>query len=123
MQPSSFKTSLNYGAMSALACFAMFVLMYWLGKNPLGPASWLAVWIPPTFIIFSIRHFRDHIRGGFISYGDAFFTGFLTAASCALLYGLMIYIFCTVVDSSILDALKESSLAELEEGESMVRSM
>src|SRR4051812_38544834 len=123
MQPSPFKISLNYGAMSSVACFAMFLLIYWLGKNPLGPASWFAVWIPPVIIVMCIRYFRDQIRGGYISFGDAFFTGFLTAASCGLLYALMVYIFGTLIDSSILDGLKESSLAELEEGESMVRSM
>ncbi len=123
MQPSPFKTAVNFGAMSGLSCFAIFVILYKMGINPLGPGSWLAVWIPPTFIVIATKRFRDYECGGFISFTSAFRTGLLTAMSGGLLYALLIYIFGTLIDATLLDNFKALMLADLEQTEGMIRSV
>ena len=123
MPPSPFKTAANFGAMSALSCFAMFLILYYLGVNPLGPASWLAVWVPPLFIVLATKRFRDFESGGFISYSTAFRIGFLTATCGGLLYALIVYIFGTLIDPALIDNFKEMMLADLEETESLMRSV
>ena len=123
MQPSSFKTAVNFGAMSGLSCFAIFILLYKMGINPLGPGSWMAIWIPPLFIFLGTRRFRNVELKGFISFGAAFRASFLTASSGALLYALLIYIFGTLIDPLVLDNFKEMMLTELEQTESMMRSV
>ena len=123
MQPSPFKTAVNFGAMSGLSCFAIFVILYKLGINPLGPASWLAVWIPPAFIVIATKRFRDYECGGFISFSMAFRAGLLTAISGGFLYALIVYIFGTLIDPALIDDFKELMLADLEQTESMIRSI
>ena len=123
MQPSPFKTAVNFGAISGLFCFVIFILLYKTGINPLGPGSWLAIWVPPLFIFLATKRFRNEELNGFISFGAGFRTGFLTASSGALLYALLIYIFGTIIDPSVLDNFKEIMLVELEQTESMMRSV
>lgn len=123
MQKSPFKIAVNYGAMSGLACFAMFLLLYYSGLNPIGPASWLAVWIPPLFIFLAIRRFRDVELAGFINYSSALMTGIFTATSGALLYALIVYIFGTLIDPAMIDNFKEMMLADFEKSEEMMRSI
>jgi hypothetical protein len=123
MQQTPFKSSVNYGAMYGLACFAMFLLTYWAGKNPLGPASWLSVWIPPLIIFLSIRHYRNEYLGGNITFYEAFRAGLITALSGALLFALFVLIFGKVIDPGLIDDLKEQLLTDLEEVEGMVKSM
>jgi hypothetical protein len=122
MQPSPFKSSVNYGAMYGLACFAVFVLIYWAGGNPLGPASWLAVWIPPLFIYLSIKHYRSMLSGK-LTYMEGLRTGLITAASGALLYALIVYIFGKIIDPSIIETYKEEMLTSLESSEATMRGM
>lgn len=123
MQQSPFKSSINYGAMYGLACFAMFLLIYWSGTTPLGMASWLAVWIPPLFIYLSIKHYRDNILGGAVGFGDAFRAGLITAASGALLFSLMVLIFGKVIDPMLIDDYKEYLLSQLEISEGAIKGM
>lgn len=124
MQPSPFKSSVNYGAMCGLAGFAMFLIIYWMGFNPLGQASLLGIWIPPLFVYLSVKYYRNEIlNGGPISFMEAFRAGFLTAASGALLYALIVFIFGQVIDPNLLDNYKEVMISDLEATESSMRSI
>jgi hypothetical protein len=118
---SPFKIAVNYGAMNGLGCFAIFILLYLGGMHPLGPAAWIGAWIPPLFIVLATLNFRNS-KGGFITYGEAFITGFLTAASGAVLYALLVYIFGTLIDQGLIDSYKEMMLADLEQTEKIIRS-
>jgi hypothetical protein len=121
MKISPFRSSVNYGAMSALTCFAMFLLIYWMGSNPLGPASWLAVWIPPLFIYFSIKYYRNKVLGGTMKFGEGFMAGMLTAISGGILYSLLIVIFGKIIDPNLIDNFKETMLLDFEKNEKMMR--
>lgn len=114
---------MNYGAMAALSCFAMFMLIYLMGINPLGPASWMAVWIPPLFIYLSIRYYRNELSGGYVKFADAFRAGMLTSFGCALLYALMVYIFGKIADPGLMDSFRETMLQNLETTETEMRNM
>lgn len=123
MYPSALKTASNYGAMSGLASFAFFLLIYWSGSNPLGPVSWLGAWIPVVFMIPSVKKYRDRDCGGYVTYWPAYRASFLTAAFGALLFAALLWLFGTVIDSTILDKFREESLAYLTQNEEMSRSL
>lgn len=123
MYPPIMRTALNIGALFGLCSFVFFLLMYYSGLNPLGPSSWLGLWIPMVFIIWSIRHYRDHECGGYVSYWRAFRTGLLTTMCGALLSALLLYIFGTIGATGLLEDYKEQMLKGLEETEKMMRSM
>ncbi len=121
--PPILKTSLNYGALSGLGSFVVFYILYAIGKNPLGPSSWIGAWIPVLIMILATRHYRNHENNGFISYWQAFRIGFLTAAAGALLFGALTWGCITLIDGSVLDTFKQESLEALELTEGMMKSM
>ncbi len=121
--PPILKTALNFGALSGVGSFVVFLILYALDKNPLGPASWAGAWIPVLFMVLATRYYRNHENRGYISYWQGFRLGFLTASSGALLFGALSWLFVTVIDNSILDAFKQESLEALELTEGMMKSM
>lgn len=109
------KTAINYGAMSALASFAVFVALYYKGLNPLGPGSWLGAWIPIVFICLGTNFYRSHCLNGFISYGQSFKIGFLISLASGFLFALLIYIFVTLIDGNVIEVYKEEMRIGMEE--------
>lgn len=109
------RTALNYGAMSGLTSFLIFLALYYKGMNPLGPASWLGAWIPIVFICLSTKYYRDRILGGFISYWQGFRTGMLTAICGSFLFALFIYSFTKIFDGTIVEAFKSDALRGMED--------
>ena len=109
------RTALNYGAISGICSFAVFLTLYYKGVSPLGPASWLGAWIPVVFICIATKYYRDRILGGYIHYWAAYKTGVVTALCASFLFALMIYCFTKIYDSTIVDAFKEDALKGMEE--------
>jgi len=115
--------ALHYGGIQGVATFALFILLYMIGINPLGNASWLGAWIPVLIISKSTRSYRDNELEGFISYGEGFRMGFLTAAAGGLLSALLVFIFCTLVDGTLIDEFKNQTLMQLEQVENQMKGL
>ena len=118
--PPILRTALNYGALSGTSCFGFFLLLYFMGFNPLGNLSWLGAWIPVVFICLSTSHFREYEAEGFISYSRAFKAGLLTAIAGALVYASMIYIFGSFIDHSLVDIYKNDLGDQLEKTKALI---
>lgn len=114
MQNNYFQTALKYGAYYGMASFAFAVILTQLVGNPLGPASWFGVWIPILFIAIAIKAHRQSYLG-YISFGEAFRTGFYTIVCGGVLYGLLVYMYGTLVVPEMIDNYKASSLADIEQ--------
>jgi hypothetical protein len=109
------KTALNFGAMSGLGSFAVFLLLYYNGVNPLGNATWVGAWIPIVFICIATKNYRDHFLAGEITYWQAVKTGMATAIAASFLYAFLIYIFVTLIDGNVVTAFKNEKLLDLEQ--------
>jgi Protein of unknown function (DUF4199) len=121
--PPVLKTSLNYGALSGLVAFVIFLLLYWANLNPLGPASWLGAWVPILFMALATRHYRKYENGGYLMYWNGFRISFLTACSSAFVYGALSWFFVSYVDGELLDRFKQESLEAMELSEGMMKSI
>ena len=121
--PPVLKTALNYGALSGVGSFLVFLALYFMNLNPLGPASWMGAWVPLLFMVLATRHYRHYENGGFLRYWQGFRIGFLTASSGALLFGALAWLFVTLVDITVLERFKQESLEALELTEGMLKSM
>ena len=115
--------AIQYGGIMGVLCFALFILFYSFGLNPLGNISWLGAWIPVMIICMATKAYRENELEGFISYGQAYRIGILTSAAGGLLSALLIFIFCTIYDSSIVDEFKNQTLAQMDEVEKQMKSM
>jgi uncharacterized protein DUF4199 len=109
------KTAVNFGAMSGLCSFAVFLGLYYKGINPLGNASWLGWWIPVVFICIATKIYRDRFLAGEISYGQAMKIGLTTAMAASFLFVLLIYIFASLIDSNVVTMYKNEALKGMEE--------
>ncbi|MFI5220132.1 MAG: DUF4199 domain-containing protein [Bacteroidia bacterium] len=109
------RTALNFGAMSGISSFGLFLILYVKGINPLGPSSWLGAWIPVVFICIATRYYRDRILGGFITYWQGFRTGMLTAICGSFLFALFIYSFAKIYGTDIVELFKNDAIQGMED--------
>lgn len=109
------KTAVNFGAMSGLGSFAVFLGLYYKGINPLGNASWLGAWIPVVFICIATKICRDRFLAGEISYGQAMKIGLTTAMAASFLFALLVYIFATLIDNNVITMYKNEFLQGMED--------
>lgn len=113
------RASMMYGTYSGLSSFLLFIIIYVIGKNPLGALSLMGFWIPILFIILGIQNHRDKDLEGFISYGRALGTGVLITLFLAILFSVLAYAFLTFVATGILEVHK----AEMIEGMDRVKKI
>lgn len=116
--PPVFRTALNYGAISGMASFVFFLLLYFAGMFPLGYASWLGAWIPIVVMVMATKQYRT-LNGGLINYWTAWRVGFLTAACGGFLFCLLVYIFGSVAVTDFLNQFKEYNMTLLEKSRDM----
>jgi len=117
------KHSLNYGALSGTGCFAVFLLLYFLGVNPLGNSSWLAAWIPVVVICVSTKAYRENELEGFMTYGEAWNVGTFTGIAGAMLHALLIYIFLKEFDANLIESFKTENIDNLKKMESELKGL
>ena len=114
MQKSYLNTAILYGAYYGMSAFVFSVLLSYTLGNPLGLVSWLGVWIPVMFICIAIKHQRDFLQEGYIDYWEAFRTGLSTIFFGGILFGMLLYLFGTVVQPHLLADYKTDMLNETE---------
>ena len=108
------RTAINIGAVYGIVSISFFILLYFAGISPVSPSSILSLWLPLIFATWGIRHYRNHENKGYISYGRAFLTGFLTIACGAFLYALLLYLTGKIWIPDLLDQYKTEQLKNLE---------
>lgn len=116
------KTSMQFGAYSGLSSFMFFMILYFVNSNPLGNKGWLGFWIPILFIFLGTKFHRDKVLDNQISYGQAFGLGALIALCASLLYALLVFLFGTVADPSIVDNYKAEAMQGMEEARKYLSS-
>lgn len=114
MQKSYLNTAIHYGAYYGLSAFIFSALLSYTLGNPLGLVSWLGVWIPVLFICLAMKHQRDNVSEGYIDYWEAFRTGLSTIFFGGILFGMLLYLFGTVVQPNLLADYKTDMLNETE---------
>ena len=90
-----FRTGIKFGGISALAGFAIILILFLVGINPFGQLSlWSWIFIP-VFIFLGIRSFKRNYDPelGFLK---ALKAGWSIAFFTALFSALLIFIFATV---------------------------
>lgn len=112
---NKFKLSLNYGTAAGLVSFVIFILVYLAFSSPLEYAQWLMFWVPVVGIYLLIKKYRDEINGGFISFGNAFQISGVFGLIYSSFVAIAIYLFVWLVDGSIFEKFKNSSVSRMEE--------
>lgn len=89
------RVGIRYGVLCGLACFALVLVLYFLGSNPLGQTGWVTYIPIAAFIFLGIRYFKLFHEGE-IGFGRGFRVGlsvsFYAALSAAMLLFLLLYL-------------------------------
>lgn len=118
---------LKYGGYGLLTAAALFLLSLTFGKGLSYSAQevlgYTSMIVSLSFIFFGIKHYRDKVNNGVVSFGKALLIGLLISALTGLGIAIVDYLYTTVINpdfaSEYLDTMLKSyetmySGAELE---------
>lgn len=115
-------TVLNYGLYTGGALVAFSLLMYLLDVNLMTISGLIMLYgsiflVGFTFAALAIRHQRDKLDGGYISYGKALLVGLLTVFIGLIISSVWNYVMVNFIDPGAIATMKEQFVESW--GESM----
>lgn len=109
------KPYLKFGLISAVSGIIWTLIMYLteLDKSDYSkPLGWLMILFYLAFVVLAVKETRD-TNNGYISFGEAFKTGFFTMMIGAVIGTIYFYIHVSFVDTNFIDHIFEQSRAEM----------
>lgn len=118
---------LKFGAISSALSILMFLITYWMGKNPLIDLKFFDFLILPIFLFFAMKDFKDYRNKGILHFWQGMTVGVISYLTLAVFSALFISIFLNFIDAQLLDLYitdrlemidlkKEEIIAEMGEG-------
>jgi len=111
---SLFNNALIYGLLTAAASIAFSVVTYALDVPFKSPVMYLSFIILLAGIIYGTLQYRNNSLGGYISFGQAFLSGFFIVLISMVIATLYSYVFMTFIDPSFLEKIIEQTLEQTE---------
>jgi ABC-type sugar transport system permease subunit len=113
------KAILRYGLYGAASICILFLLSWLIGDNLsysvqeiIGYAS---IVISLSFVFFGIRHFKDKINDGTVSFGKALLLGLAISLITALAFGVLDVVYIKYINPDFTEEYYARSLERLEE--------
>ena len=110
---------LKYGLYGLLTAIILFLLALWIGKElsystqeVLGYTTMVA---SLSFIFFGIKHYRDKVNNGAVSFGKALTIGLLISAFVGLGIGIGDYIYTTSINPDFMTEYMDYTLKGMEQ--------
>ena len=94
---------LKFGTLGGGLVILMFIITYFLGKNPLIDLKFFDFIIIPIFIFFSLKEFRDFRNGGILHFWQGMTIGVLNYLALAVLSAIFTLVFLSFIDSQLID--------------------
>ena len=103
-QPSMSKSAINFGLILGLILVVISLLTYlfrlyestdWL--------SWVSIVVLAGGIYVGTKNYRDNVKGGFISYGNALGFGTLVALFSGIVSAIFAFVYLGYIDSSFIE--------------------
>lgn len=113
------KTVIKFGGYGLLTAVLLFVLALWLGgglsytsQEIIGYATMIA---SLSFIFMGIKHYRDKVNNGVVSFGTALGIGMLISMLVGLGIGLADYMYTTMINPDFMTEYMEYTLKGMKE--------
>jgi len=107
-KPSSSNVTVKWAVIYLTTSIVITYIIQLLNLDPNSPVKYLG-YIPfIAFLLLAQKEYRDNKLGGFISFGDAFMTGFLYAVFGGIMLAIFIYIYLTLLNPHAIEAAMES---------------
>ncbi|MEX2513380.1 MAG: DUF4199 domain-containing protein [Cyclobacteriaceae bacterium] len=108
-----------FGLAGGGLCVVAFLLMNFLGAEPIGMNLVFGYIIMPLFVFVGIKNFRDRYNGGNLHFSQGMTIGFFVYSIIALVSAVFIYLYLQF-DTSIFEAFRQSNLNLMEENQAIL---
>lgn len=112
------KIALRYGLYSSLVLVGLFLMSYFIFerdnyavKEVVGYSS---IVISMLFVFFGIRHYRDQLNGGMLSFGKGMKVGMLIVLLPSIAFGLFNVFYVWVMDPGFVERYYGLEIASLQ---------
>lgn len=95
---------LKFGTIGGALTILMFLITYWMGKNPIIDLGFFDFIILPIFIFFSMKEFRDYRNERILHFWQGMTVGVISYLAIATISAMFILLFLTAIDPGLLDA-------------------
>jgi hypothetical protein len=111
-----YSVTIKYGAIAAILSIALFLILYYAGRNPLLIPAFLdfRIFLFPIFLVFSIREFKENRNRGFLHFWQGFSIGVMVIGLIAGLMALFILIFGSWIEPDFVSKFIQSSIDQIE---------
>ena len=103
------KNAMNYGAIVGLAMVIISILFYIMGQESSEWGAYVHYIILTLGMVLGIKHFRDNINGGYLSYGKCLANGVMIGFFASLITSFYSYVFFTFIDPSIIQVMLDQA--------------
>jgi hypothetical protein len=107
------KYGLIMGLISAVTAAINYATKLFLNQGASLGFSLLSIVITIVIFVLAFREFKSQ-NEGFMKLGQGFMTGFWATVISSLIGAAFIYVWLTVIDPTIMEQIKESSIAQME---------
>lgn len=112
-------TVLRFGLYAGLFMVVVFAVTWLFLENSLSFSAqevigYLTIIIPMTFVFWGIRHYRDKINSGIISFGQAMKVGTLIILIPSFLVGISDVFYVQVINPDFMETYYQDSIDRLE---------
>ncbi|MBT8262079.1 MAG: DUF4199 domain-containing protein [Bacteroidia bacterium] len=111
------KTVIKYGLYSLLAASILFLLAFLIGKgmsySVQETVGYITMVVSLVFVFFGIRHYRDRVNNGKVSFGKALFIGFMISLFAGLGFGVVDYIYTTMINPDFAQEYLTTMVADM----------
>jgi len=106
---------LRYGGIGGILVILLFMIFYFLGKNPIVEIKLVDILILAVFIFFSLKEFRDSHNNRKLHFWQGVSGGMITYFSIAIISALFILVLVVVIDPTITTDYIQSRIALIDE--------
>ena len=115
-------TVLKFGLYELIAGFIIFTLHLTLGINNLDYSTneilgYISIFLSLSFIFFGIKHYRDRVNDGFITFGKAIVIGLLISILVGLGIAIADFIYTKFIDPSFFTSYEQDLIDQGKEDE------
>lgn len=103
------RNAMNYGGMTGIALFLVFILSSLLGTKLSGLMQALGYTTLGLGIFIGSKNYRDTELNGIISYGTSLYSGFLISFYASIIIAFTVFLYMQFVDASMIDKIIEQT--------------
>ena len=114
MPPNPTKVATKWALINSLTAIILTYLLFYLNVPLKSPIQYLSYVFLITYMFLAQKEFKDQL-GGFITFGQAFSTGFRYAVFTGLVTAVFVYLYYSFLNPTAYDQVLEVTQTSMEE--------